>query len=54
MKQNETYLTGKEVEKLLKISRTTLYRICTEKKLVISKVGKSKRYKLSDVKKMMK
>ena len=53
VKQNETYLTGKEVEVILKVSRTTLYRLVAGKKLRVKKVGRSNRYALSDIEKMM-
>lgn len=54
MKQAEMYLTGKEVAEMLKISRTTLYRLVSGNKLKAKKVGASNRYKLSDIEKMMK
>jgi excisionase family DNA binding protein len=55
MKQSETpYLTGKDVQDLLKISRTTLYRLTKEKKLKCKKVRGANRYKQSDIEKMMK
>lgn len=54
MKQSETYLTGKDVQELLQISRTTLYRLTKENKLSYKKVRGAKRYKQSDIEKMMK
>lgn len=54
MKQSETYLTGADVEAMLKISRTTLYRLVQDKKIKCKKVGGANRYKLSDIEKMMK
>lgn len=50
----ETYLTGKEVEELLKVSRTTIYRLVVDKKIKVKKVGRANRYKMSDIEKMMK
>lgn len=54
MKQSETYLTGKDVQELLRISRTTLYRLSKEKKIKKKKIGGANRYKQSDIEKMMK
>lgn len=54
MKQDETYLTGMEVQKILKISRTTLYRLTKGSKIKKVKLGGQNRFKLSDIEKAMK
>jgi excisionase family DNA binding protein len=54
MKKAEQYLTGQDVQDLLKISRTTLYRIMKKGKIKLVKFGKTKRYKLSDIEKLAK
>jgi excisionase family DNA binding protein len=53
MKPSETYLTTKEVQQLLTVSRATLHRWRTEKKIKAKKFQGIVRYKLSDINKMM-
>jgi len=50
----EKYLTGKEVQSILKVSRTTLYRMLKGKKIKLVKFGNTKRYLLSDIEKLAK
>jgi len=50
----EKYLTGKQVQDMLNISRTTLYRMMKDGKIRLQKFGKTKRYKLSDILKLTK
>lgn len=53
VKQEETYLTGVEVREILKISRTTLYRLVKDKQLSYIKIRGFTRYKKSDIEKLM-
>jgi len=50
----EQYLTIREVEKIMKVSRSTLHRWRKKRKLKAKKIGGSIRYKLSDIQKAMK
>lgn len=54
MKQQETYLTTKEVGLMLKVSRATLNRWRKAKKIKAKKFQGVVRYKLSDIEKSMK
>lgn len=53
MKQNDTYLTTPEVEKLLKVCRVTLYRWRKDKKIKSKKIAGTIRYKFADIEKLM-
>jgi excisionase family DNA binding protein len=54
MKQNETYLTTKEVGLMLKVSRATLNRWRKSRKIKAKKFQGVVRYRLSDINNMMK
>jgi len=54
MKQEETLMTGLEVQKVFQVSRTTLYRWVKTRKIKKIKIGGVNRYKWSDIEKIMK
>ncbi len=52
--KEETYITTKEAEKLLKVCHSTLWRWHNEKYLEKIKIGNKVRYRLSDVERILK
>lgn len=50
----ELWFTTKDVMKVLKISRTTVYRLIEDGKLTPKKVRNTNRFKLAEIKKILK